>query len=46
MNRGLFHLQAVSGTTRKAQDKLVEAVLPVQMRVITIVEAQAKPVAP
>lgn len=40
------YLQAASNTKRKAQDKLVEAILPVQMRVATIAEAEAKPVAP
>jgi hypothetical protein len=33
-------------TKRKAQDKLVEAILPVQMRVTTIADAEAKTVAP
>jgi len=40
------YLQAASNTKRKAQDKLVEAILPVQMRVTTIADAEAKPVAP
>jgi hypothetical protein len=39
-------LQAASNTKRKAQDKLVEAILPVQMQVRTIVEGEAKAVAP
>jgi integrase len=40
------YLQAASNTKRKAQDKLVEAILPVQMRVTTIADAEAKTVAP
>ena len=36
------YLQAASRTKRKAQDKLVEAILPVQLRVRTIGEAEAK----
>jgi len=40
------YLQAASNTKRKAQDKLVEAILPVQMRVTTIAGAEAKTVAP
>jgi hypothetical protein len=34
------YLQAASNTKRKAQDKLVEAILPVQMRVTTIAEGR------
>jgi integrase len=40
------YLQAASNTKRKAQDKLVEAILPVQMRVTTIAEVETKTVAP
>ncbi len=40
------YLQAASNTKRKAQDKLVEAILPVQMRVTTIADAEAEAVAP
>jgi len=40
------YLQAASNTKRKAQDKLVEAILPVQMRVTTIADSEAKTVAP
>src|SRR5215471_9713033 len=35
------YLQAASSTKRKAQEKLVEAILPVQLRVTTISEAVA-----
>ena len=35
------YLQAASNTKRKAQDKLVEAILPVQMRGTTIADADA-----
>jgi integrase len=35
------YLQAASGTRRKAQEKLVEAILPVQLRVTTIADAIA-----
>jgi integrase len=35
------YLQAASGTRRRAQAKLVEAILPVQLRVTTIADAIA-----
>jgi len=35
------YLQAASGTRRRAQEKLVEAILPVQLRVTTIADAIA-----
>jgi integrase len=40
------YLQAASNTKRKAQDKLVEAVLPVQLRVRTVREPESKAIAP
>ena len=43
---GFFAEHRRSNTKRKAQDKLVEAILPVQMRVTTIADAEAKAVAP
>jgi hypothetical protein len=35
------YLHAASGTRRRAQEKLVEAILPVQLRVTTIADAIA-----
>jgi hypothetical protein len=35
------YLQAASATKRKAQEKLVEAILPVQIRLATTTEAVA-----
>ncbi len=38
--------QAASSTRPKAQEKLVEAILPVRLRVTTIAEVEVKAVAP